>query len=989
MNKILVFLIAMVTISTQAIDIVSDLAEKRQLPVDSPKYSDVSFTSRWPRDNGFEVSQKYHATRLDWCYINGNRKAAADFVKKFHNAGMKFGAAISQAPQDINGPSGAAGRVKNRRLTLHGKLEPDKDTGFQSGWGAYRLCLNDPDGQKNLIYWHKRALDIGADSFQHDDVLEMANGVPAYCYCKWCMDGFSKYLKRNLSANELKELGISNINKFNYRDFLLNGGKSFKLTILFKQFMNETDSSFFKLLRQEVDKHTGKHIPFSKNNGSRQEWTPTGLLYDYAIGELSDFSSDVVNLNFAALKSIHYNKMQLINCPKGRYSPEQRKSAYRQTIALGYSLGMPVMCPWDLWEFDNELQKKAKAQGKVYYGHRLYPDSKDYADLYKFVRDNSKFFDKYERVAVAGYDSAQKSYLENKKIKSFPPVLVNVSDVFAFVRAIPGNSTAPAVIHLVDTRKKKGSFSITLNPFRFSSTGRIQIEVLRPGLAPLRLGSGGITSLEIPPLSPWGILKITPIETKTSELLPPDIVSPVISAISPDMPLILDNPNKRGVIRFTLDGSTVDSKSQVYSKPVIVEKDIVLKAKVFESQKQSPETIAKFKFSQKFSIGTANDMPPKPDILLSELKIIKRRAVKWHGKEGVNKSLSGGLISINGKSYRNGLSVKSHSELTFQVKPEYKEFTAVAGLEDAAGKNASVSFAVKADEKIIWKSRPVLSDKKRKSYLDSIGEVWSGKNSKCTFIHLRIPEGTKTLTLIVDGSGDGIEDDLGAWVDAGFMIQGLKHHFALDEQSGRCVKDSTGNLKSRNIYGNLDTWKVDGIIGGALHFTGKQGIIIDNAPGLNIGRNDFSVTLWFNRDDLPASKHDNERLLSKLPDDKDKSSGGMEIVAGKKTTGIRIYSGTKDIIKYIASPSSGKWHFLALTIDRKSDVKLYIDGLMVQEDNISGWKSTDISSKQPFCIGARERGQRFKGIIDDICIYNKVLKEPEINDIYQKNKRRK
>ncbi len=60
----------------------------------------------------------------------------------------------------------------------------------------------------------RRVLEKGADAFQHDEA-----GLESTwrCYCDQCVNGFPDWLKQNVAADTLAEMGIAEVSSFDYR----------------------------------------------------------------------------------------------------------------------------------------------------------------------------------------------------------------------------------------------------------------------------------------------------------------------------------------------------------------------------------------------------------------------------------------------------------------------------------------------------------------------------------------------------------------------------------------------------------------------------------------------------------------------------------------------------------------------------------------------------------------------------------------------------
>jgi hypothetical protein len=144
--------------------------------------------------------------------------------------------------------------------------------------------------------------------------------------------------------------------------------------------------------------------------------------------------------------------------------------------------------------------------------------------------------------------------------------------------------------------------------------------------------------------------------------------------------------------------------------------------------------------------------PPAPDIHLADLQPSK--ATTGFGQVGTNKTVEGKPLTVNGKQYAKGIGVHAASELVYAVKPEYKRFVAVAGLDDEKrdDERPSVVFQVWADKKLLEESPPL---------------TWKTLNR--WHFDVPIPAKAKSLRLVVTDAGDGIAADHADWVEAGFV----------------------------------------------------------------------------------------------------------------------------------------------------------------------------------------------------------------------------
>lgn len=142
--------------------------------------------------------------------------------------------------------------------------------------------------------------------------------------------------------------------------------------------------------------------------------------------------------------------------------------------------------------------------------------------------------------------------------------------------------------------------------------------------------------------------------------------------------------------------------------------------------------------------------PPLPDLYLSDLKPV-RAANGWNGDPRRDKSIEDNTLTIRGEAFKRGMGVHAPAELVYAVKPEYKRFVAIVGIDDETGVSGSVRFSLLADDRTLLKTPVLTGDDERFS------------------INAELPAGTKQVRLVVDDGGNGIGNDHADWANAGFL----------------------------------------------------------------------------------------------------------------------------------------------------------------------------------------------------------------------------
>ncbi len=221
------------------------------------------------------------------------------------------------------------------------------------------------------------------------------------------------------------------------------------------------------------------------------------------------------------------------------------------------------------------------------------------------------------------------------------------------------------------------------------------------------------------------------------------------------------------------------------------------------------------------------------------------------------------------------------------------------------------------------------------------------------------------------------------------IVDGLVAHWKLDEESGLVAKDSSGHGNNGtlvNFPSNQVFW-ADGRKAGALVFNGEvardQEIIVPDDPELDFAEHpQFSIALWV--------KNLGEQTLSGGILCKGFGSGGEQYSLDVVSGGYRFFVRTKDgrsAPSVIApSKSTGRWQHLAVTIDSSTMMAIYLDGALVTTN--ANPPSKIFVTQHPISIGSREFNEAsgynlpFRGMLDDVRIYNRALTVAEIQEIH-------
>lgn len=207
---------------------------------------------------------------------------------------------------------------------------------------------------------------------------------------------------------------------------------------------------------------------------------------------------------------------------------------------------------------------------------------------------------------------------------------------------------------------------------------------------------------------------------------------------------------------------------------------------------------------------------------------------------------------------------------------------------------------------------------------------------------------------------------------------GLVAHYKFDGD----LKDSSGKENNGSQEGSEIIF-VDAKSGKGAKFDGASYITVEDNDSLDLEK-DFSIAVWIYKEE-PQGENNWSPVLAK----------GEEEIASENTpyalyydcSGLRpcIRLNNLDLWEEIAVHelriSNQRWHHLAVTKSGTS-VKFYVDGVLKSAQSCEA--EILMASPGKLLIGANiaDWNAFFKGIMDDLRIYNRALSNEEIKSIF-------
>jgi hypothetical protein len=196
------------------------------------------------------------------------------------------------------------------------------------------------------------------------------------------------------------------------------------------------------------------------------------------------------------------------------------------------------------------------------------------------------------------------------------------------------------------------------------------------------------------------------------------------------------------------------------------------------------------------------------------------------------------------------------------------------------------------------------------------------------------------------------------------ITTGLVAAYGFDEGTGSKIADASGNGRTATVY--YGSWTSTAKFGKALSFNGRNSYILAPYVGLPVTNTPQTISYWWY---TTQKIYDTESVVTLFS-----SSPRAAVQTGFKDflIGTRQY-GNVWLVAGV-QPAARKWHHFAYTYDGRTH-SLYLDGQLLGTSTIAPASA----SPTLFVIGRGSGNtQYFRGIVDELRIYNRALSLLEV-----------
>ena len=278
--------------------------------------------------------------------------------------------------------------------------------GVRPYWG----CTNNPLFRKFLKEKAVIGIKSGANMLHFDDHMGTAAAAihSGGCFCKYCMQGFNEWLKKNFTSRDLKEKGINDIQDFDYARMVKEAGfttlTSYKTGISqnkvplhneFLAYQLYEAAELVKELGAVADSVAGMHIPVGVNSWNLDpSQLATAHYADYFANEVQQYDVEdlvppfVYMLGNALGKSV-FSTGTGEDWVKIKQHPDTTR--IRRWIATAYACGQYFMYSYNKWGYSDKT-------GTQWYRIPV----QTFEPMTSFITQNPGLFDGFEPITQVG-----------------------------------------------------------------------------------------------------------------------------------------------------------------------------------------------------------------------------------------------------------------------------------------------------------------------------------------------------------------------------------------------------------------------------------------------------------------------------------------------------------------------------------------------------------------------------------------------------------
>ena len=218
-------------------------------------------------------------------------------------------------------------------------------------------------------------------------------------------------------------------------------------------------------------------------------------------------------------------------------------------------------------------------------------------------------------------------------------------------------------------------------------------------------------------------------------------------------------------VRYTLDGTAPTASSPLYRGPFTVSQTTHVRAAAFHGRRRAG-------LESEGSFVRMGPVPPMPDVFIGDLSPVRNvgfghtygGVVRYSGETRPpqkDRSNQGRPIRIDRRTHERGMGVHAPCALAYEVRPEFRRFVAMAGVDEhVAGVSNGSNLA--RHPSVVFKVFIDGEEAAASPVMRVLSPAWR--------FDVPIPPGSRRVTLVAMDAGDGSREDFADWAQAGFVV---------------------------------------------------------------------------------------------------------------------------------------------------------------------------------------------------------------------------
>jgi Concanavalin A-like lectin/glucanases superfamily/Chitobiase/beta-hexosaminidase C-terminal domain/Family of unknown function (DUF6298) len=470
----------------------------------------------------------------------------------------------------------------------------------------------------------------------------------------------------------------------------------------------------------------------------------------------------------------------------------------------------------------------------------------------------------------------------------------------------------------------------------------------------------------------------TPVQTVATP-----VISPSGGNYTGSVPVAMQTATSGASIYYTTNGSTPTQSSTLYAGTVTLTNNATVKAKAFKNgANASAEASASFTITQPFSFSLSNS-GDKAVVAGSSVTNSIAATLVSGSTQAVSFSVSGLPSGATASLSSASCSPSCSSTLTINTTaPTAAGSSTITVTASGGGTTKTTTFSLNVSAQTV--ATPAISPNGG-NFTNSAAVTMQTATSGASIYYTTdgstptqssiLYTGAITLTssAVVKAKAFKSGSNPSAEASASFIVTpaDLVAYWKFDEGSGTTTADASGNGNSGTLV-NGPVWSA-GRVGKALLFDGiDDSVTVADSNSLDLSSS-FTLSAWVN----PASTFNDFRSILV----KNYSYYLYASVTGYCGDGTPLGGFSGATAQTVCQPSplpTNTWTHLAVTYNG-STLTFYRDGVPVTTSSVAGTFSPTTGILQ---IGGSQFGEYFKGLIDEVRIYNRALNDTEIQTAY-------